>query len=203
MLRKLIFARRGWFTSPSAHLAACAALLVLALAAPVARSQVTPGLDDDPYLIVHDYWNRHSTRATYEMVRNVERYHLADENFWKEYREGHLQEARSGIVFVLKYVPNHPTALHLLGVLARQMGEVSYPIPYFERALRLLPQHAYTRAQYGEYLGTIGMKEAARRELREALLQEPNLLVAKAWLETLDTEGTKPPPPVTPLDVRP
>ncbi|HET9952720.1 MAG TPA: hypothetical protein VFS09_13090 [Candidatus Eisenbacteria bacterium] len=174
-----------------------------ALVAPVASAQTVPGLVEDPYLIAHDYWNRNTSRATYEMVRNVEKYHLADENFWKSYREGHLGEARSGAIFVLKYVPNHPTALHLLGVLSRQMGEVSYPIPYFERALRLMPQHAYTRAQYGEYLGSIGMKEAGRRELQAALLQEPNLLVAKAWLETLDNERAKGPPPVTPQDVRP
>ena len=203
MLRKPIFAGRASVASTRACLAAIAAGLALALAAPAAWSQVTPGLDEDPYLIVHDYWNRNVNRATYEMVRNVERYHLADENFWKEYRGGHLDDARKGIVFVLKYVPNHPTALHLLGVLSRQMGDVSYPIPYFERALRLIPQHAYTRAQYGEYLGSIGMKEAGRRELREALIREPGLLVAKAWLAALDSEGMKAPPPVTPQNVRP
>lgn len=185
------------------RLVAALFLASAAVAAPFAGAQITPGLDEDPYLIVHDYWNRNQSRATYEMVRNVERYHLADENFWKEYREGHLKEARGGIVFVLKYVPNHPTALHLLGVISRQMGEPSYPIPYFERALRLLPQHAYTRAQYGDFLGSIGKREAGIRELREALLQDPGLIVAKAWLDTLLRGGSRLPPPVTPQNVRP
>jgi tetratricopeptide (TPR) repeat protein len=182
---------------------AWAAVFGVILCAGPAGAQLTPGLEDDPYLVVHDYWNREHSRATWEMVRNVERYHLDDANFWTEYRAGHLDYARSGIVFVLKYVPNHPKALHLLGVLSRQMNDISYPIPYFERALRLLPGHAYTRAQYGEYLGSIGQREAGARELREALLAEPDLLVAKAWLESLAREDAAPLPPVTPHNVRP
>ena len=96
-------------------------------------------------------------------------------------------------IFVLRVFPNHPEALGLMSVICRELDELSTPIPFYERAIRLYPNRAYTRAQYGAYLGSIGQKNAGRVYLEEALRMDPNLEVARGWLESLGPAPSPPP----------
>ncbi len=134
--------------------------------------------------LYYDYYLRNTDHATYLIVKNVELYHLSEDTFWRWYRAGDLKTARGGPQFVLDHVPNHPTALYLMGLISIQLGEKDHAITYYERALRAYPQYAYTRAQFGHYLVQIGHAAAGRQYLEEALEMDPTLLVARAWLAT-------------------
>jgi tetratricopeptide (TPR) repeat protein len=183
----------------SGLLVAAAAILSLATAPTVARAQ---DLDETLEILgnvtytppdAKDYFLRDTVKEVMTASLNVKKYHLSDETFWRHYRAGRKERAMSETIFVLRVFPNHPEALGLLSIICRELDEPETAIPFYERALRLYPNRAYTRAQYGAYLGSIGQKNAGRVYLEEALRMDPNLAVARGWLESLDN-----PTPVVP-----
>ena len=110
----------------------------------------------------------------------------ASERVWAVFRAGKYSEPLGDCKYALERFPNHPRALHLIGEIAKVTNEVTLAIPYFEYALQLYPQYAFTHAQYGHYLIDIGATQAGVGQLREALRIDPNQFQAKAWLaETL------------------
>ena len=121
-----------------------------------------------------------------KLLSIVEKYNLDTEIFWKVIMEGDSQFAISNLKDVLRYFPNHPKALYLLGRMAQYTKNESLPISYYHKAMRLYPQHAYTHAQYGHYLSEIGdddilIKEGIA-ELKKAIEMYPKLTKAYAWL---------------------
>ena len=145
-----------------------------------------------------DYFLRDTVREVMIASQNVKKYHLSDESFWRHYRAGRKERAMAETIFVLRVFPNHPEALGLLSIICRELDEPSTAIPFYERAIRLYPQRAYTRAQYGAYLGSIGQRNAGRVYLEEALRIDPNLEIARGWLESLDRPTPATPAPVAP-----
>jgi tetratricopeptide (TPR) repeat protein len=120
--------------------------------------------------------------ATAGIIQQVERYHLSEDNFWRHYRDGHLEYARNELIFTLRWLPNHPRALYLMELICKQMGRPEMAIQYYEKAVRLFPHRAYTRAQYGAYLVRVGARETGIQELRAAVAADSTLLQARAWL---------------------
>ena len=116
------------------------------------------------------------------LLSNVEKYHLGPENFWKLYKSGQYTVAIEDLKFVLRYYPNHPETLQLLGSIARLTHDSSLPIPYYEKALRLYPQYASTHAQYGAYLVDVGLIDAGIARLKHAIEMDSKLALAHAWL---------------------
>lgn len=116
------------------------------------------------------------------LLGNVEKYHLGPEKFWKWYSAGKFYSAIDEIKFVLRYFPNHPNALELLGFTAKLNKTPSLAIPYFENALSLYPQYGLTHAQYGKYLVEIGRLEEGITRLKKAIEIDPKLAVAYEWL---------------------
>ncbi|HKQ19873.1 MAG TPA: hypothetical protein VJW75_09025 [Candidatus Eisenbacteria bacterium] len=112
----------------------------------------------------------------------AEEYHLTNTTFWDRYRAKDWVRARGELVFILRIVPNHPKVLYLLEAVGSEMEDVTYPIAYYERALRLYPQHPITRARYGRYLVRIGKREAGAAQLEQALAADPSLDAARGWL---------------------
>lgn len=106
----------------------------------------------------------------------------ASESVWALFWAGKYEEPQGDCEYVLARFPNHPRALHLIGEIAKAKNDVSLAIPYFENALRLYPQYAFTHAQYGDYLIGIGLYAAGVGQLREALRIDPKQFQAKAWL---------------------
>lgn len=135
---------------------------------------------------VWDYFARDRSAGAEEWVRTVEYNHLAENNFWREYREGHFGEARGDLQYVLRFVPNHPRALYLIAFDPNLTQKPSSIVQYFERALRSFP-HAYTYAQYGRYMVSIGRKNVGIVLLDLAIRTDPDLTVARAWREEADT----------------
>ncbi len=107
----------------------------------------------------------------------------ANERVWKLFRSGDNADPLQDTQYALVRFPNHPRALNLLVEIAKAMDRPSLPLPYFERALKYYPQHAFTHAQYGHYLVDIGATSAGIAELTEALRMDPRLLQARAWLD--------------------
>lgn len=146
----------------------------------VPKNEKQEWVNNDYFLIPVD------TRAAY-LIPIVENGHLGSKSnprgFWPRYAEGRLELAVMELKYVLWVFPNHPRALHLLGQVARQMKQPTIPIAFYEKALRLFPDRAYTRAQYGAYLVEIGEKTQGILQLEQALKQDPSSLSARAWLD--------------------
>ncbi len=145
--------------------------------------QPTPSVDDvfEGFQTRADYYNANFDPKTKQWLFLVELGH-ANERVWKLYRAGSYNEALADVQYTLTRFPNHPRALNLLGEIGKATNDTSMPIPYYERALKFYPQHAFTHAQYGHYLVEIGAVGAGLSELREALRLDPSLLQAQAWL---------------------
>ena len=127
-----------------------------------------------------DYFTRDS-RADM-LLANVERYHLSEDKFWRAFRTRVYRSAEGELRFALKYFPNHPRALYWMEMVAKEVGDPSLAIRSYEHALRVHPQHPFTRAQYGAYLVRIGATGAGIQELRTAVAADSTLYVARAWL---------------------
>lgn len=126
------------------------------------------------------------------LLYNLEKYHLGPENFWKSVREGKYKDGLEDLKFVLKYFPNHPIALNLLGGIAKLAKEPGLPIYFYERALELYPEYAITHAQFGNYLVEIGRFEKGISELKKAVEIDPKLAVAYGWLAKAYTKSGNP-----------
>ncbi|HEY7728281.1 MAG TPA: hypothetical protein VID50_07480 [Candidatus Eisenbacteria bacterium] len=139
--------------------------------------------DETPAVVghgIHDYYDRYTDPSTATLLGTVERYHLGD-SFWRYYREGAFNSARADLGYVLAYFPNHPRALHLLAYDPRLKLVPSLVIQQFELAIHSFPGHAYTYAQYGRYLASIGRQSVGIALLDEAIRMDPDLVVARAW----------------------
>jgi hypothetical protein len=135
----------------------------------------------------NDYYSVGIEDQPTNLIPIVENGHLGPKTnprgFWPRYTEGNLPLAVNELKYVLWVFPNHPRALLLLGMLAKQMHDPTIPIAYYEKALRLFPNRAATRAQYGAYLVDVGERNQGILQLEQALQLDPSLLAARAWLD--------------------
>jgi len=131
-----------------------------------------------------DYFNyyrgpRHESNLLYRVEKN----HFNEkENFGAKFSSGKLDDALAELKYVLWVFPNHPNALYFLGLIARLVNLPAVPIAYYQKALKLFPQHAITHAQFGAYLVDSGAAEAGITKLKEAISKDAHLAVAYAWL---------------------
>ncbi len=135
----------------------------------------------------NDYYSIGVDPQAYQLIPIVENGHLGPKTnprgFWPRYTEGNLPLAVNELKYVLWVFPNHPRALHLLGIVSKQLHDTSIPIAFYEKALRLFPDRAFTRSQYGAYLVDIGERAQGIVQLEKALQKDPGLLTARAWLD--------------------
>lgn len=127
-----------------------------------------------------DYFTARGDPATQEYLRLVEFAHTSKVMDW--ILQKRMNNALSDIKYTLERFPNHPKGLQLISSFAHLTKDPALPIPYFDNALRLYPQYALTRAQYGSYLVDIGRLNAGIAELKQALEMDSNLAVGHAWL---------------------
>jgi Tfp pilus assembly protein PilF len=141
-----------------------------------------------------DYFSLDSNPRAGDLINLVERVHMGSQDnergFWKHFYAGETNYALEQLKYVLWVFPNHPVALHMLGVMAKDMGSPTVPIAYYEKAIQLFPHVAYTYAQYGAYLVEIGYARQGMIELRQALAMDPSLVQAQAWLSKANAEVT-------------
>jgi predicted Zn-dependent protease len=150
----------------------------------------------------YDYYSTETNPDAKRYLGLAEQYHLTNTTFWEQYRLKSWERARAELIFILRIIPNHPKVLYLLEAVATEMEDVSYPIAYYEYALRLYPQHAITRGRYGRYLARIGKREAGIAQLEQALAADSTLVAARGWLADAvadrSTSGPRQLPVLTP-----
>jgi tetratricopeptide (TPR) repeat protein len=152
-------------------------LIVLFLSLSFVHLQRASGSAADPI----DYFAQHQDTEVRERVRVVEIHHL-NANFWENFKSGKLEYALQDVDFVLRWVPNHPQGLLLIGSIAKLMKRPSLAIRYYDAALAVFPQYAATHAQYGSYLVDIGAVDDGVARLERSIELDPNLIAGHVWL---------------------
>jgi len=173
--------------------AALVCLLLLSLAPARAAAQIaTSDEATETGIKPRDYYTRAIDPMAAKLVDVVERYHLSDDNYYQKYRQGLFPAARSDLLYVLRLVPNHPKALHLIAYDPNVQLKSSEVVWYFERAIRMFPRSAFTYAQYGRYMLDLGAKNLGIDLLHDALRIDPKQLEARAWLaEASEADSTR------------
>ena len=127
-----------------------------------------------------DYFLKDVDRKTYELIRNVTQNHL--DPAVVHLSKGKPNRAIPELTFVLRYVPNHPKALQLMGLAARLIKKPPIAERYYKQAIRVFPKHGITHAQYGKFLVDIGQVEEGIQELEAAKSIPPDLTIVYVWL---------------------
>jgi Flp pilus assembly protein TadD len=96
----------------------------------------------------------------------------------EHHQAGRLSEAESLYRKELALHPNHPDALHLLGVLAAQIGRFDDAVNLIGKACALRPNVADYRMHLGNALGEKKEFAAAIEAYRHALRLNPNCYIA-------------------------
>ena len=114
---------------------------------------------------------------------------LADLNAARaQHRAGDLDRAEAGYRRVLKREPEHPGALHLLGLIASGRGQWAEAERLINRALKMMPGLAIAHMDLGSVLGELGRPAAAEASYRAAIAQDPDLAPAHVNLAMLLSE---------------
>lgn len=92
----------------------------------------------------------------------------------QQHQQGRLQEAARSYQFILSRNPNHPDALHLLGVVAHQLGQHIQAAELIGRAISLRPAAPAFHANLAEVWRAMGQLDKALDCCRTALRIEPN-----------------------------
>jgi protein O-GlcNAc transferase len=90
------------------------------------------------------------------------------------HRAGRLAEAERIYRDVLAQDSNQPDALHMLGVLSGQMGQLDTAVELIRRAIRIKPESALAQNNLGTTLAKQGQIDEAIAALRQAILLKPD-----------------------------
>src|SRR5690606_40131046 len=81
----------------------------------------------------------------------------------EHHRAGRLADAERGYRDILLRHPGHADALHLLGVIALQTGNLEPALSLIQRAVALRPDAAVCRNNLGQVLERLGRDDEAAR----------------------------------------
>lgn len=104
------------------------------------------------------------------------------------HRAGDLAQAEAGYRRVLKREPEHPGALHLLGLAATARGQWADAERLLGRAIRAMPALATAHMDLGTVLGQLGRAAEAEAAYRAAIAHDPALAAAQVNLAMLLSE---------------
>ncbi len=96
--------------------------------------------------------------------------------------QGKLAEAEHWLRQILQQQPNHATALHLLGVVAYQAGNLIPAAELMQKAISLLPDAALFHANLCEVLRRLHQLDEALAHGKRAVMLEPNMAMAHSNL---------------------
>ncbi len=88
--------------------------------------------------------------------------------------KGDAQAARKAYEAALRLVAEHPTALQLLGLLARQDGDLAGARDLMRRSLAVHPQQPHVWNNLANTLEDLGQREAALDSLSRAIALQPD-----------------------------
>ncbi|MEK7412466.1 MAG: tetratricopeptide repeat protein [Planctomycetota bacterium] len=96
----------------------------------------------------------------------------------QHHQAGRLQEAEALYLQILQIQPGHPDALHLLGMIAYQVGQHQVAVEYISRAIALNPNAAEFRSSLGLTYRALGKLEEAVAQYWRALALKPDFAEA-------------------------
>lgn len=106
----------------------------------------------------------------------------------QNHQAGHLPQAQALYREVLKADADNPDALHLLGVLASQVGEHDKALTLIERAVQRSPQNSQFHASLGGVLHALGRTDQAIAALARAYEIDPGNAVVLTNMGALRQE---------------
>lgn len=96
----------------------------------------------------------------------------------EHHNAGRLDHAEDIYREILDIEPENPSALHLLGVIAHQVGDSEAAWPLIQRATRVVPDYAEAHADLGLVFNALGRVEDAIASYRRAVAVKPGNAVA-------------------------
>lgn len=93
-------------------------------------------------------------------------------------QSGRFPEAEALYVQVLDVQPNHPDALHLLGLIAHHGGRYERAVELIDKALEVNPRNAEALSNRANILQELKRFQSALESSDKAILLNPNLAVA-------------------------
>lgn len=98
---------------------------------------------------------------------------------------GELSAAEGLFRQVLHSDPDHPVALHFLGIVAYRAGKADIAVDFIDKALTVKPDYAEAHSNLGAILRALGRFEKATFHYRHALAIKPDFLDASFNLGNL------------------
>ncbi|MDA1090884.1 MAG: tetratricopeptide repeat protein [Proteobacteria bacterium] len=96
----------------------------------------------------------------------------------RHHAEGRLNDAATMYQQILKTEPEHPVALHLLGVIAHQSGDNGTALDLITKAIAIKPDVAEAHTNLGNALQDLGRWDDAAASYRRALALKPDYVDA-------------------------
>lgn len=93
---------------------------------------------------------------------------------------GRLPEAEGGYRQVLDTAPNHPVVLHLLGVIAHQVGQNDVAVELISKAVSVHPNYAHAHNNLDAALKELGRLDDAMASYRRAIGVNPEHIITSA-----------------------
>lgn len=98
------------------------------------------------------------------------------------HRAGNLHQAETIYRQILRMAPSHPGALHFLGLIAKQSGQLEVALELIGKSIASEPAYAEAHANLGNALCLVGRVESAIASYRTALSLKPDLAEVHANL---------------------
>src|SRR5580658_7389787 len=96
-----------------------------------------------------------------------------------DFRAGRIGEAAKSYRAIVEEIPDQPDALHMLGVIAYQMGKAELALQLFDEALRAVPTFAQAWSNRALILRSLRRRAEALESGRHAIACDPKL--ADGW----------------------
>jgi tetratricopeptide (TPR) repeat protein len=101
------------------------------------------------------------------------------------HKSGDLGQAEAGYRGILTKLPNHPQALHMLGVIELQRGNVQSAIALIRRAIQVHPGRPEPWVNLGSALRAIHENDEAISAFERAITLKPDMVLAHTELSRL------------------